>query len=71
MSRKKKECPFCGSRDLYNVYHKLDWFTTPFIFCNWCKALFTIEGSEDWVQGGPDDGMAELEDAWNRRTTGD
>ena len=60
-------CPFCGSKALYEAYHNLDGFDVPVMFCNWCKAMFTVEGSEDWVGSGPHDGMAELRAAWNRR----
>lgn len=59
-------CPFCGSRALYEVYHNLDGFDVPVMFCNWCKAMFTVEGSEDWVTA-EDDGMGKLRAAWNRR----
>ena len=59
-------CPFCGGRALYEGYHKLDGFTVPVMFCNWCKALVTFEGYEDYVTD-ESDGMAELRAAWNRR----
>ena len=61
-----KRCPFCGGGVLYEAYHNVDGFDMPFMFCNWCKAMFTVEGSEDWIHGDHD-GMAELRDAWNRR----
>ena len=61
-----KDCPFCGSKVLYEGYHNVDGFDMPFMFCNWCKAMFTVEGSEDWIHGDHD-GMAELRAAWNRR----
>ena len=60
-------CPFCGSKAQYEGYHVLDGFDVPVMFCNTCKAMFTVEGSEDWVGDGPHDGMDELRAAWNRR----
>ena len=59
-------CPFCGSRTLYEGYHKLDGFDVPVMFCNGCKVLVTFEGYEDYVTDDTD-GMAELRAAWNRR----
>lgn len=59
-------CPFCGSEALYEGYHNLDGFTVPVMFCNWCKALVTFEGFEDYVTA-ESDGMTELRAAWNRR----
>lgn len=61
--RELKPCPFCGGKSLYEVYHTIDGFTQPAMFCNWCKALFSVEGSEDWGI----DGMDRLRAAWNRR----
>jgi DNA-directed RNA polymerase subunit M/transcription elongation factor TFIIS len=63
---KDKDCPFCGSGVLYEVYHNVDGFDMPFMFCNSCKAMFTVEASEDWVTGDRD-GMDELRAHWNRR----
>lgn len=61
-----KTCPFCGSGVLYEAYHTVDWFDMPFMFCNTCKAMFTVEGSEDWINADHDS-MAELRAAWNNR----
>lgn len=36
------------------------------MFCDMCKAMFTVEGAEDWVTGERD-GMDELRSAWNTR----
>ena len=47
-------------------YHNLDGFDVPVMFCNWCKALVTFEGFEDYVTA-ESDGMTELRAAWNRR----
>ena len=63
---KSKPCPFCGSKMLYEAYHVLDGFDVPMMFCNWCKCLFTVEGIEDYVTSD-NDGITELEEAWNRR----
>jgi len=59
-------CPFCGSGALYEGYHDVDGFEQPFMFCNSCKAMFTAEGSEDWVTE-ESDGMDELRAHWNNR----
>lgn len=66
MSDRLRPCPFCGSKVLYEGYHNVDGFTQPFMFCNSCKAMFTVEASEDWVTGDRD-GMDELRAHWNRR----
>lgn len=66
MSDRLRPCPFCGSKVLYEGYHNVDGFTQPFMFCNSCKAMFTVEASEDWVTGDRD-GMEELRAAWNTR----
>ena len=63
---KSKTCPFCGSAVLYDEYHNVDGFDMPFMFCDTCKSMFTVEGSEDWIHGNHD-GMDELRDAWDRR----
>lgn len=62
-----KPCPFCGGKALYELYHTVDGFYMPVMFCNWCKALVTFEGYEDYVGSGQHDGMKELREAWNRR----
>ena len=59
-------CPFCGSGALYEGCHDVDGFEQPFMFCNSCKAMFTVEGSEDWVTE-ESDGMDELRAHWNNR----
>lgn len=59
-------CPFCGSKALYESYHNVDGFDMPFMFCDDCKAMFTVEGSEDWVTP-VSDGMDKLEAHWNNR----
>lgn len=64
-------CPFCGGKVLYEGYHNVDGFSMPVMFCNWCKAMFTVEGSEDWIGEGSHDGMDELRAAWNRRASHD
>lgn len=61
-----KPCPFCGCKALYEGYHVIDGFETPVMFCNGCKAMFFVEGSEDWVTD-ESDGMEPLRIAWNRR----
>lgn len=63
MTDELKPCPFCGGKVLYEVFYTIDGFDQPAMFCNWCKAMFTVEGSEDWGIGG----MSKLRDAWNRR----
>ena len=67
MTKKElKECPFCGSKAIYEEYCNLDYYEVPFMFCDSCKALFTVEGSEDWVTP-VDDGMDRLREHWNMR----
>ena len=66
MDKEQMPCPFCGSRALYEGYHDIDGFEQPMMFCNGCKAMFTVEGSEDWVTNERD-GMDKLRAAWNRR----
>lgn len=66
MSDKLLPCPFCGSGALYEGYNNVDGFEQPFMFCNSCKAMFTVEGSEDWVTE-ESDGMDELLAHWNNR----
>ena len=62
-----KPCPFCGSTALYEGIYDMDGFDTPMVFCDWCKAMFTVEGSEDWIGDGSNDGMDKLRAAWNMR----
>jgi hypothetical protein len=62
--------PFCGSRTLYEGYHNLDGFDVPVMFCDWCKAMVSFEGYEDYVTD-ENDGMTELRAAWNRRADHD
>lgn len=66
MTQELKPCPFCGSRALYEIYQTIDGFEVPVMFCDMCKAMFTVEGAEDWVTGERD-GMDELRSAWNTR----
>ena len=67
MTKKElKECPFCGSKAIYEEHRNLDYYEVPFMFCDSCKALFTVEGSEDWVTP-VDDGMDKLREYWNMR----
>lgn len=61
-----KGCPFCGSKVLYEIHQNVDGFEMPFMFCDSCKAMFTVEGSEDWVTP-VDDGMDKLRVHWNMR----
>lgn len=61
-----KSCPFCGSKVLYEIHQNVDGFEMPFMFCDSCKAMFTVEGSEDWVTP-VDDGMDKLRAHWNMR----
>ena len=52
----KGECPFCGSRALYDQYVTFDG----------CKAIFTLEGIEDFFATDGDD-FRRLDAAWKRR----
>lgn len=62
----KGECPFCGSRTLYDQYIDLDGFRVASRFCNSCKIIFTVEGLEDFFATDGDD-FRRLDAAWKRR----
>lgn len=71
MADKLKPCPFCGSEDIYETYSQEYAFGTknPEIFCNSCKAIFSIEDDSPYMNCEEDyayrrDKTAE---AWNRR----
>lgn len=65
-SDEQEPCPFCGSDALYENYNFVDGSIQPFMFCNSCKAMFTVEGSEDWVTT-ESDGIDKLRAHWNNR----
>lgn len=62
----KNNCPFCGSSMLYEEYAILDGYTVPIIFCDTCKFIFTVEGSEDYITD-TNDGFMRLREEWNTR----
>lgn len=62
----KGECPFCGSRALYDQYVTLDGFKVASRICDGCKAIFTLEGIEDFFATDGDD-FRRLDAAWKRR----
>lgn len=70
-----RPCPFCGSEDLYETYSQEYSFGTknPEIFCNSCKAIFSIEDDSPYMNCDEDYAYrkAKTKEAWNRRNDDD
>ncbi len=67
-----KPCPFCGSEDIYETYsHEENPYGTknPEIFCNTCKAIFSIEDDSPYMDIEKDFKYRKekTKEAWNRR----
>ena len=65
-----KPCPFCGSEDIYETYSQ-EYLGTknPEIFCNSCKAIFSIENDSPYMNFEEDYAYREKKtrEAWNKR----
>lgn len=70
-AKKLKPCPFCGSEDLYETYSQEYALGTknPEIFCNSCKAIFSIEDDSPYMNCDEDYKYRKekTKEAWNRR----
>ena len=68
---KLKPCPFCGSEAIYETYSQEYALGTknPEIFCNSCKAIFSIEDSSPYMNCDEDYKYRKQKtiEAWNRR----
>lgn len=70
---KLKPCPFCGSEALYETFSQEYAFGTknPEIFCNSCKAIFSVEDSSPFLNCDEDYKYRKriTVEAWNRRAS--
>lgn len=70
-----KPCPFCGGEDIYETYTEEYAFGTknPEIFCNTCKAIFSIENDSPFMDYDKDYQYRKkkTKEAWNRRADDD
>lgn len=68
---KLKSCPFCGSEVVYETFREEHWYGTkePIIFCNACKAEFSIEDTSPFMNIDEDYKWRKTAtiNAWNRR----
>ena len=68
---KLKPCPFCGGTDIYETYSQEYALGTknPEIFCNSCKAIFSIEDDSPYMNCEEDYAYRKqkTKEAWNRR----
>ena len=65
-----KPCPFCGGTNVYETLNEeRAGYKNPMIFCNWCKAIFTIEDDSPYVMIDEDYEYRRKKtiQAWNRR----
>lgn len=69
-----KKCPFCGSTDIYETYTE-EYLGTknPEIFCNSCKAIFSIEDNSPYLNCDEDYKYRREKtiEAWNKRAEED
>ena len=68
---KLKPCPFCGSEAIYETFSQEYALGTknPEIFCNSCKAIFSVEDSSPFLNCDEDYKYRKriTAEAWNRR----
>ena len=67
---KLKPCPFCGSTNVYETYtEEYPGVKNPEIFCNSCKAIFSIEDDSPYIKCDEDYKYRKEKtiEAWNRR----
>lgn len=68
-----KQCPFCGSEDIYETYSQEHALGTknPEIFCNSCKGIFSIEDDSPYMNCDEDYKYRKekTKEAWNRRVS--
>ena len=66
-----KPCPFCGSEVIYETYSQEYAYGTkkPEIFCNACKAIFSVEDDSPYMDIEKDFKYRKEKtiEAWNRR----
>ena len=66
-----KPCPFCGSEDIYETFRQENWYgcKEPIIFCNTCKAEFSVEDDSPFADVEEDYKYRKQRTtkAWNRR----
>ena len=66
-----KPCPFCGGIDIYETYSQEYSLGTknPEIFCNSCKAIFSVEDDSPYMNCDEDYAYRKKKtvEAWNRR----
>lgn len=70
---KLKSCPFCGSEAVYETFRQENFFGSkePIIFCNACKAEFSIEDDSPYTDIIEDYKYRKKKtaDVWNRRAS--
>lgn len=67
-----KPCPFCGSEDIYETFTEEHFGTkNPEVFCNSCKAIFSIEDDSPYLNCDEDYKYRKkkTKEAWNRRVS--
>ena len=66
-----KPCPFCGCEAVYETFREERLYGTkePVVFCNGCKAIFSIEDTSPFLNVDEDYKWrkAKTAEAWNRR----
>ena len=71
MSVELKPCPFCGCDAVHETFRQEHWFGTkePIVFCNGCKAEFSIEDDSPFTNVEADYKWRKEKtiEAWNRR----
>lgn len=69
--KKLKPCPFCGGEAIYETFREEHFLGTkePIIFCNSCKAVFSVEDESPFLNVDEDYRWRKKKtaEAWNRR----
>lgn len=60
-----KNCPFCGSSDIYITHEPGYLDDSVVIFCNNCKVSVKLEENDQ--EGFSDEAIRKAVEAWNRR----